>query len=260
MVARSASPDEELQRPADRVSGDQSRYKLATTDVYKVMPAPRPSPVTPPTAPTRPSGRDRSVDPQDESDAQLIRRLNADKSALETFYRRHVGAVTTFAIRNSRTAAEVGDIVMETFLKAMLGAHTFDARIAKGDASHWLLRIAANVARDLRRADRRTVRLIQRVTYVRTLDEDDLHRIEDLMDAERLTPTLVGALSDLPVGERDAAQLVLLDEIPIKKAASMLGLSNTATRMRVSRARRKLREALATSRRSDGKLKEQVCS
>jgi RNA polymerase sigma-70 factor (ECF subfamily) len=63
------------------------------------------------------------------------------------------------------------------------------------------------------------------------------------VDRDRLRHTF-GALDRLPRGHRDALLLVAAGELDVAAAAEVLGISHSALKMRVHRARQKLRDLL----------------
>ncbi|MEP6893552.1 MAG: sigma-70 family RNA polymerase sigma factor, partial [Gaiellaceae bacterium] len=58
----------------------------------------------------------------------------------------------------------------------------------------------------------------------------------DRLDAERGGPVLVAALDTLPVSQRRALELRVIEERPYRQVAKALGCSQVAARIRVTRA------------------------
>ena len=184
---------------------------------------------------------------QEPPDAALVARLGTDRDSLEIFYRRHVTAVTAFAARRCPAAGDVADVVSATFLRAISGAGTFDPHRGATSARGWLVGIALNEIRDQARSNRRHIALVARVSGRRLLDESDVARIEQLIDAQRLAPKLEEALAQLSSIEREAVLLVGVDGLSSAEAAVALGLSSTVFRARLSRGRRHLRKAFTVN-------------
>jgi len=67
---------------------------------------------------------------------------------------------------------------------------------------------------------------------------------DELVDAERLAPTLHAALADLSDGDRAALGLRVVDDLQFDEVAARLELASPAARMRVTRALRALRARL----------------
>jgi RNA polymerase sigma-70 factor (ECF subfamily) len=108
----------------------------------------------------------------------------------------------------------------------------------------WILGIAANLCAVERRRAARERDAVRRLAGHRALDEEDALRLVREIDAANVAPRLRDALARLPRGERAVAELVLLDELTPTEAAAALGLHPAAVRMRLTRARRKLRSVV----------------
>jgi RNA polymerase sigma-70 factor (ECF subfamily) len=78
------------------------------------------------------------------------------------------------------------------------------------------------------------------------LDEDEYVALEEQIDAASVSPDVRAAIAALPAGERIMAELVILEGLTPGKAAAALGVTSTAARMRLARARMKLRRSLQT--------------
>lgn len=178
-----------------------------------------------------------------ESDAALLKRISTDRHALEAFYRRHVDAVETFAVRRCRTAEEAAELVSAVFLALIEGRATHDGR--RGTAVPWLLGVARNLLADERRRWWRDEQLRQRLAGQAVLSADEATALEDRIDAARQAPNLARALEQLPAGEREIIVLVAHDGMSVADAARVLGISATAGRMRLRRARTHLSRTLA---------------
>lgn len=76
------------------------------------------------------------------------------------------------------------------------------------------------------------------------LDYDDIERLAERIDAEREAPEVVDAVRSLPDVQREAVELVAIDGLTATEAAERIGTSPTAVRMRLSRARKTVRDAI----------------
>lgn len=130
-----------------------------------------------------------------------------------------------------RTAAE--DLAAETFERALRLWHRFDPQ--RGSARTWLCQLARTVALDHFRSERRRARR-EELAAVR-------ERIEPPF-AEGLSPELERALRSLTAGEREVVALRVLLDLDAATAAHVLGISATNCTTRLSRALRKLEEAM----------------
>lgn len=177
-----------------------------------------------------------------ESDADLLARVPAPDAVAE-LYDRHVDAVFRFAVRRARDPEDVADLVATVFVELFSAAASFDRR--RGEARAWLLGIASRCLADQRRAGYRRLALQDRLESVPEFRDDEYERVEQMIDAARRAPALERALSDRVTGaERDLFLLVADGGLTAAQAARALGLSPVAGRMRLARARRKLRAAM----------------
>jgi RNA polymerase sigma-70 factor (ECF subfamily) len=157
-------------------------------------------------------------------------------SAFEAVYREHVGAVSRYFARRATDPQTVADLTSETFVRAMTSIHTFEGR---GSLRGWLLAIARAVYAQHHEAlaDGRVV--FFRLSSDVELQQDDL---VDRIDAERAGRELLERISRLPKLERSAIELVVLEGLSSSDAAQILGVSTGALRVRLSRARARLRK------------------
>jgi RNA polymerase sigma-70 factor (ECF subfamily) len=85
---------------------------------------------------------------------------------------------------------------------------------------------------------------VSRVSGRRLVDDNDIGRIEDRIDAEASARGLYEAMDRLAEGERAVLELVALEGLGVTEAASALGIRSVTARVRLHRARRQLRELL----------------
>jgi RNA polymerase sigma factor (sigma-70 family) len=187
-------------------------------------------------------GREGWVDVRHMTDEQLLAGAGGDRAAFEEFYRRTVARVVAFAARRCTRPEEVPDLVAAIWLEVIACAERFDPR--RGKAVPWVLGVAANVTASEARRRAREREAAERLAGRRVLDEDDVARLERAMDAAALGPEVRAAIDALPAGERVALELVAMEDLTPDQAARALGLRPAAMRMRLARARRKVRRAL----------------
>ena len=170
--------------------------------------------------------------------------------AVGAFYERHVDAVFRFAVRRCRNPEDVADLVSTVFLEVFSAAPSYDRR--RGDARPWLIGIASRCLADQQRAGYGRAALAEKLAAVPELRDEEHDRVEGMIDAARAAPAVERALSErLTRAERDMFLLVAHDDLTGAQAARCLGLSSVAGRMRLVRARRKLRAALAQTSAPD---------
>lgn len=178
----------------------------------------------------------------EQSDEELIRVALEDPHAFEELYRRHVGKVVSFAARRCASAGEVGDLVAGVWLEVIASADRFDPR--RGRAVPWILGIAANLSASETRRRAREQEAGIRLAGRRILDEDDEARLDEQIQAATVGEELRAALGQLVPAERAVVELIVLDGLSPTETAEALGIRAAAVRMRLSRARRKLRRVL----------------
>jgi RNA polymerase sigma-70 factor (ECF subfamily) len=179
----------------------------------------------------------------ESTDAELLRRAQDDPVAFELLYRRHVGRVVSYAARRLREPQDAADVVAATFVRVIESAHTYDER--RGEVLPWIIGIESNLLADRGRRAYREREVLERSLGERPLEEDEFARLEERIDAAREGRDVERALASLDPRQREALLLVGHDGLTDRQAASALGVTPTAFRMRLSRARRALRQALA---------------
>jgi RNA polymerase sigma factor (sigma-70 family) len=179
------------------------------------------------------------------TDRELLVASRVDTGAFEELYRRQVGATIRFAARRAERPSDVVDLVAAVWLEVVASLDRYEPH--RGDALPWILGIAANLCAVHRRRRAREREVVRRLGGRRALDDDDFERLESAIDAHAVAPALRRGLRELPPAERGVAELVLLEGLTPAQAAEALGIRAAALRMRLARARRKLRSVAAES-------------
>jgi RNA polymerase sigma-70 factor (ECF subfamily) len=182
--------------------------------------------------------------PSDEpTDAELLHAVAAgDRRAFEAFHLRHAAWLVLRLRYRCADRALVDDVVQETFLGIWRGsARLRDAGSA--DVSGWLWRIASRRLIDALRgtgARERLTRMLSlgRRPVVRSAEEEVLLGVEH--------GDLAGALARLSPELRSVIQATVLDGLSTGEAAVLLGIPAGTVKTRAMRARRQLRQELAT--------------
>lgn len=188
------------------------------------------------------SARERGVGP-----AQL-RWIGIDPDIFEVFYREHVEGLQRFIARRVGERERAADLTAEIFLAAIESADGY--RPSGGTPRAWLYGIARVViANDARRRDAERERE-DRWRLGALLDSDEAARIDARIDAAARARDLYAAMDRLPEAERAVLELVALDELTVAEAAAAAGLRPVTARVRLHRARRKLRAELEAADRS----------
>ena len=175
-----------------------------------------------------------------ESDELVAAARTGDRDAFAALVRATQADVYTLAFRLTGNEEDARDVVQEAYLRAYKSIGRF-----RGDAkfSTWMYRVTANCANTL---------LVSR----RKRGHDELHddaSVVDLRDetdpvamaeAGLLHQRVTAALADLPPRLRSVVVLRDIYDLPHDAIAAELGISEGAAKVRLHRARRKLRERL----------------
>jgi RNA polymerase sigma factor (sigma-70 family) len=177
------------------------------------------------------------------SDSELLLAIAAGPGALPEFYRRHVAKIVGFGVRRFANPEDVADFVADVFVEVLAGAHRFDPR--RGTALSWLYGLAGNIAAASLRRQARADETARRLSGRAALDGDDYDRVEAQIDAASELRATYRALLGLSEDDRRLLELIAVDGLSPAAAARALGISAVAGRVRLARARQRLRAALA---------------
>ena len=157
----------------------------------------------------------------------------------ERLYRANVEAVTGYFARRSADPHVVADLTADTFVAVITRFESFDP--LKGTARAWVFGIARHVYASYCEAYSQQQHKLQRLAGRRDLDPDQVEELLDRIDAERVGRDLVSGLAALPERDRAVIELVDIAGLRPKEAATALGLTPGTVRMRLMRARARLR-------------------
>lgn len=174
--------------------------------------------------------------------AEQLRWIDTDPDLFEAFYREHLEDLQRFVARRVGDRERAADLTAEIFLAAIDSAHRYRPR--SGTPKAWLYGIARTlVANDRRRRGRERARE-QRFRGSALLDEEDAARMDARIDAAAQSRRLYAAMDRLSEGERAVMELVAIDDLKVAEAAAAAGVRPVTARVRLHRARRKLRAEL----------------
>jgi RNA polymerase sigma-70 factor (ECF subfamily) len=163
-----------------------------------------------------------------------------DRSAFDKLVRVTYADMYTLAYRLTGNEEDARDVVQEAYLRAYRGLRRF-----RGDArfTTWMYRITANCASTqlARRARDRHEELDEDFPAVDPRSEHD-PELRAAQGSER--DRVIEAVAELPPRLRAVVVLRDIYDLPHESIAAELGITEAAAKVRLHRARRKLRERL----------------
>jgi RNA polymerase sigma-70 factor, ECF subfamily len=190
-------------------------------------------------------GLDRDPRSSPEAMAALVARAQAgDDQAFEELVTATHAETYTLARRLTGSDDDARDVVQEAYLRAYRSIGRF-----RGEArfTTWMYRITANCASTYvgKRRKHRHDELVDDMVVVDTRPELDPVAQADASD---LRARLVLALDELPPKLRAVVVLRDVYDLPHEAIAAELGISESAAKVRLHRARRKLKDHLFPGR------------
>jgi RNA polymerase sigma-70 factor (ECF subfamily) len=180
------------------------------------------------------------------TDAELLKAAGGDPQAFREFYDRYAVWVRNWFVRHTGSETASLDLTAETFAQAWHASRRFRDE-ADGSGAPWLFGIARNLLRQYHKHNRIESAARERMGLpVPAAECEDYERIDERSEIGALTPLLRRAVRALPVEQRRALELRVVQGLPYEAVAGRLGCSQNAARLRVSRALR----ALTTQMRS----------
>jgi RNA polymerase sigma-70 factor (ECF subfamily) len=190
----------------------------------------------------------------------ICRVLSGETDAFSELARPHARAVFSAALAVLKNDADAEEVAQEAVFKAFKNLAQF-RREAK--FSTWLIQICINEARLRRRRDRRHLFESVHEQQINSQGESIPREFPDwrdipseVLEQKELRKSLIQALNTLPEKYREVLILRDVQNISISQTAHLLGLSEANVKVRLCRARQKMRKALAPEivRASAGKV------
>jgi RNA polymerase sigma-70 factor (ECF subfamily) len=176
-------------------------------------------------------------------DAELLERIrNGATDDFAEIVQRHQSRIFAVLHRYERDAQKLEDLAQETFVKVWRALGQYDGR---APFEHWLSRVAARVALDHLRKEKRR----QNEIGLPELGEDALDWLRSGDEKNELDARAAAEILDLAMRELSPADriVITMQEIEgrsVKEIGAATGSSNVAVRVRALRARAKLKQAL----------------
>jgi RNA polymerase sigma-70 factor (ECF subfamily) len=178
--------------------------------------------------------------PDDDLTELVTAARDGDRAAFEELVKLTHAATYTLALRLTMNEEDARDVTQEAYLRAFRGLKNY-----RGDAQFttWLYRITANCASTFM-----TTRSRHRHDELGDgLDQADPHHeadVELMADSSELRTRLDAALAELPPRLRAVVVLRDVYDLPHEAIAAELGISVSAAKVRLHRARHRLRAQL----------------
>ncbi len=176
----------------------------------------------------------------DETVDQMVRRAQAgDREAFADLIHRFEGAALAVAFAVLSDGDLAGEAVQDAFLRAW--QRLAELREPERFAA-WLCGIVRNLARDLRRRNRRECRVNAALSLA--LRSDCWQAPESRMEQQEMAQRVLAALAELDELSRAAVVLRYYEGYSSKQIGELLELGPAAVDMRLSRARQLLKRLL----------------
>ena len=171
------------------------------------------------------------------TDAQLVRAALDDADAFRGLVERYQGRVFATCLRMLGRPADAQDAAQEAFLRAFRALDRFDASRPFGP---WVCTIAANIARDQLRSPLR--RFFPGGLFVSATATSA--QVGDGVEQRQRRDLVADAVLRLAPKLRHAIVLRYTAGLSITELSRALNISESAAKMRLNRAHRKLKETL----------------
>jgi RNA polymerase sigma-70 factor (ECF subfamily) len=172
---------------------------------------------------------------------------NAPFECVLNAWRNHESELRGYLVRRVSDKDLADDLLQEVFVRALRSGQGF---CGLDNPRAWLFQVARNALVDQRRLEKHAV----------PLPDDLTEKSEDGRPVDALSDCMARVLSELPAADREILQQCDIDGIKQQAFADAYGLSLSAVKSRILRARRRLRELMVKNCqvRFDGDGK--VCS
>lgn len=169
-----------------------------------------------------------------------------EPEAFRELFDLHAKVVYNHAFRLVGSWSTAEDAVSLTFLEAWRLRERIDTSV-DATLQPWLLGIATNVCRNVRRAARRYDGVVARLP-AHDVVPDPAAEVASRLDSAEQLARVRKAMAMLRKSEREILALCVWAGLDYAEAAEALGLPVSTVRSRLSRVRQKLRKLVATGR------------
>ena len=183
----------------------------------------------------------QSSDSEEQWRIWMAAAQKGDKKAYESLLSAILPLLRRIVGRKLGDPSSVEDVVQNVLLSVHRARHTYDPARPFGP---WCRAIARNAVTDALRARTRRGR------HELPLQDPDQVEAPPLLDRDRsISPLLFDALAALPAKQREAVELLHVEELSVAEAAVRAGISPGALKVRAHRGYTALRKLLGDLRR-----------
>lgn len=174
-----------------------------------------------------------------DTDQSLVCRIkDADKTAMQSLYKRYCGYLAAICSRYVADAEDTKDVLQDTFLHIFAAISAFEYR-GEGSLKAWMARIAVNQSLKFIRTNRR-------MEFVEIRPEE-LDRTYMQPDIDAIPPAEIHRLiRELPDGYRTIFNLYVIEGRSHREIASLLGIRESTSASQLHRAKALLASRLRT--------------
>jgi RNA polymerase sigma-70 factor (ECF subfamily) len=170
-------------------------------------------------------------------DAALALAARANQEAYAVLYHRYANSVYRYALAYVRDVQDAQDLTEQTFLAGLENIRSFEGR---GQFAAWLFSIAHRKIMDHYRHERVHIPLDDLAEIAHPARQPD-QVVEDRLDFEQLAL----CINSLAPDRAEAIRLRVFAELSVPEISELMGRSESAVRMLISRAISDLRRKLA---------------
>jgi RNA polymerase sigma-70 factor (ECF subfamily) len=182
--------------------------------------------------------------PPETLDAAMTRYAAGEDAAFDVLYKLLGPRLYAFCLRLTRRRSEADDLFQETFLKIHRSRATF---VPRASAVHWAFAVARSVHLDRLRFQKRRPESVaeteEGLSAFSSVTSNE-GSPEEHARAKELMHVVDGVLRELPENQRAAYVLLREEGLSVAEAASVLGATSTAVKLRAFRAYEAIRAAL----------------
>lgn len=162
-------------------------------------------------------------------------KLNNRKAQLQ-LYKKYCSGMFAVAMRFLKNADDAEDVLQESFIKAFQRIHQYKGEVTFGA---WLKRIVVNGSIDFLKSKRqKTIALDEAYMHIA---DDDNWEVADTISLEEV----ILRIEELSEKYRYVVQLFLVEGYDHKEISEILDISETASRTRLLRGKKHLKEVLS---------------